>query len=305
MRTMAGRAGRAMVAVVAMAMGSPAPALADFSSLRAAASGVAVDGPLPSAPEPTVTLQTNPQAPPAASGPFLQSSPGVNVAKLFTTGPITVGARAAGVADGDHLGFVEATAIIERPSLVGPEVAVAERLTTTCVAAAGGSTGRTLIEGGTLFGRPVDREPAPNTVVDLPGVGTVTLNQQSLTNAGGLTRLRVRAVHAVSTTSFGIGVLPRDVRIEAIVGEVECEAVGHAVNQPPPTTVPPSTTTTVGPPDATSSPPRGALPRTGGFSSLAAGIGLVVAGVGSLHAARGRGDRWRRPSRRARRQERP
>ena len=78
--------------------------------------------------------------------------------------------------------------------------------------------------GGFFLNTPVDFAPAPNTVINDPLYGTVTLNEQIVTNTPSAASITVNAVH--------IHRFPAD---DIILGQVHCDVTFAA---------PPTTTTT-------------------------------------------------------------
>ncbi len=76
-------------------------------------------------------------------------------------------------------------------------MATATSIASACYASGDGSTGTTVIQGGLLNGQPFGNgTPAPDTVVDVPGIGTVTLNEQVHSDVTGSASMTVNAVHA-------------------------------------------------------------------------------------------------------------
>jgi hypothetical protein len=96
--------------------------------------------------------------------------------------------------------------------------------------ASGNDTGTTLV-GASVLGTPVSAAPPPNTVVELPGIGFVILNEQFCDNGASLTAgcadgtghagLTVRAIRVVVTVPDN----PRGVKTgEVIVAEAHSDA---------------------------------------------------------------------------------
>jgi len=240
---------------------SPA-ARADVDSVQGAATGVIVSGFLGAIPPtPTVALAADESSPPAALGPFTGSGAATSLAAfpgLFSTGALSVATSAGRLAGEDHTGFVEARAMVQNVD-AGAGMATATSIASSCNAGGDGSTGTTVIQGGLLNGQPFGNgTPTPNTVVDVPGIGTVTLNEQVHSDVAGSASMTVNAVHARYASGPG-GILPAGQSADAIIGQVVCRAVGPDVNLPTTTTtVPPTvppTTTTIVPPTTTLVPP--------------------------------------------------
>ncbi len=261
----------------------PPAARADVDSVQGVATGVIVSGffgAIP--PTPTVALAADEMSPPAALGPFTGSGAATSLAGfpgLFSTGALSVTTSAGRLAGENHTGFVEARTMVQNVN-AGAGMATATSISSACNASGDGSTGTTTIQGGLLNGQPFGNgTPAPNTVVDVPGIGTVTLNEQVHSDIAGSASMTVNAVHARYSSGPG-GLLPAGQSAEAIIGQVVCGAIGPDVNVPT-TTVPqtPTTTTVVvvttvvrGTPTAE---PK--LPTTGSESYL--GLGLLALGA--------------------------
>lgn len=287
----------ACLAVVVQA----SPAFADIHSVSGSASGVSVSGDLGViAPTPNVALSADESSPPSALGPFTASAASVTLPtslpfNVFSTGPLMVSTSAANVVGDNAAGSVQAQALVQNVVL-GPNFATATSIASSCTADGDGARGTTVIQGGLLNGVPFPPtpNPAPNTVVPVPGLGTVTLNEQIPTSTvnpmGTSAKVVVNAVHA-RFASGGGGILPQDQTAEAIIAQVVCDAAGSN-----PT---PSTTTTVAPttlPPAPVAPPpapAGRLPTTGSDNLLPLGVlalalgGLVRLAVGTSGRRRG------------------
>lgn len=267
----------------------PPAARADVDSVQGTATGVIVSGFLGAIPPtPTVALAADEMSPPAALGPFTGSGAATSLAGfpgLFSTGALSVATSAGKLAGEDHTGFVEARAMVQNVN-AGASMATATSIASACNASGDGSTGTTVIQGGVLNGQPFGNgTPAPNTVVDVPGIGTVTLNEQVHSDVAGSASMTVNAVHARYSSGPG-GILPGGQSAEAIIGQVVCRAIGPDVNVPTTTTVVPRTvpttttvvavTTAVG--VTTTAAPK--LPTTGSESAL--GLGLLALGAAAL-----------------------
>jgi hypothetical protein len=265
-------------------------AWADVDVVEGGATGVIVTGFLGSIPPtPTVALSADESSPPTALGPFAVSHAGVSLPGfpgLFSTGALAVSTSAGDVAGDNHGGFVQAAASAQNVN-AGLGMATATSITSTCRADGSGSTGTTVIEGGMLNGQPfANGTPAPNTVVDVPGIGTVTLNEQVRNDVPGSAHITVNAVHARYAAGPG-GILPMDQSAEAIIGQVVCQATGPDVNVTTTTTTPTTTTSippaTVAPPTITPRPTRpaaDALAESGSESYLVLGVLGILAARG-------------------------
>ena len=280
----------AIVGLAGLAILVPAaPAAADVDSVAGGATGVSVTGDLGTIPPtPTVSLSADETSSPAALGPFTDTVASVNLPSslpfnVFSTGPLAAATSAGGLAGADPAGFVEARALVQTVVL-GPNVATATSIASSCRAEDGAATGTTVIQDGMLLGQPFPptNTPAPNTVVPVEGLGTVVLNEQMVTSSVGANgettrQLVVNAVHARFTSSAAGGILPQDQEAEAVIGQVICQVTSSA---PPTTTTAPPTPTTAAPAPTLAAPTRGSLPETGGDNMLP--LGLVAIGGGGL-----------------------
>jgi len=179
----------------------------------------------------------------------------------------------------------------------------AELVTAECTAN-GGVMGSSSLVNAELAGVPLDVAPGPNTVIEIAGLGTVTLNRQTVTkDAEGNDTITVEAIVVELDATVPVSVLPPElggllppdlqdlvsVAGELVVSSVTCTAAPDAVppsSGPTPTSAPGGGGTgTTAPP-----PPAGELPRTGGGSSTGTiaglGVALVAAGALSLAASR-------------------
>jgi hypothetical protein len=272
----AGTIAAGCIAVVFAVLVPASPAFADVDSISGGATGVSITGDLGTIPPtPTVSLSANETSPPSA---LLPSSLPFNV---FSTGPLAVATSAGKLAGEDPAGFVEARALVQTVVL-GPNVATAMSIASSCTADDRGATGATVIEGGMLNGQPFPPTPTPppNTVIAVPGIGTVTLNEQRATTSVGPTggvsrRLVVNAVHARFSSTAAGGILPREQTAEAVIGQAVCEAASTETSVPSTTTV-----TTPSPTTATVAGSRRALAETGADNALP--LGLLALGSGGL-----------------------
>jgi hypothetical protein len=81
-------------------------------------------------------------------------------------------------------------------SLAGGAVKASLANTSCRIDSAGNVTVTTSFAGLTVLGNSVSASPPPNTTVPLPGVGTVTLNEQTSTvGQGGTRSITVNAIH--------------------------------------------------------------------------------------------------------------
>lgn len=241
---------------------SAGPASADVTTVGGGAYGVssAVTAPAPvgqitTVPTPSVTL------PPAGGGPLTTTIRSATVPGLLTTGVITV--STAGGTTVSHLRTAQSTSTVDGADL-GDGTVSATTVSSRCASNGNGSAGATTLSGVT--GLPgASSQPAPNTVVQVNGLGPVTLNEQTVVNQrGSRTEIVVNAIHVRLTPGT---VATSD---DIIIGQSRCAAFGPDV----------LTTAGAGP----TVPGAGALPdlpRTGAdlWQPTLAGGGLLVVGL--------------------------
>ena len=141
-------------------------------------------------------------------------TPGVVVPLVISVGLLEACTRGAGVVNAGHLAFSESRAAVADVQLGTTNLGV---VTGECRADGNGAVGSTTIVG--TSGLP--QNPLPNTVPSIlpPGLVSLVLNEQIVTNTLGTATITVRAVHA---TLLGA--------IDIIIGEATCSALGPDVN---------------------------------------------------------------------------
>lgn len=159
-----------------------------------------------SGPAPSVTL------PAAGGGPFTASQLSANVPGVLSAGLIDVSTQGGlGAA-----GFVRSSAQIANVSALTGTVTASSVGSSCAIDAAGVVTGSTTLVNALLLGGSLAAKPAPNTVVAIPLVGTITLNEQTTTTGpGGNRSITVNAAHLRLT-----GVLTGDV----ILAQARCSS---------------------------------------------------------------------------------
>jgi hypothetical protein len=147
-------------------------------------------------PAPSVTL------PPTGGGPFMASLASLVFPGLVETKVQSVSTQGAL----GPSGFVTSSAQVATLSAAGGAVK-ANLVGTSCrIDSAGNTTGATSFVGLTVLGTSVSASPPPNTPVPLPGIGMLTLNEQSSTvGPGGLRSITVNAVHLHLAGTLGNG----------------------------------------------------------------------------------------------------
>ncbi|HEV3169251.1 MAG TPA: choice-of-anchor P family protein [Actinocrinis sp.] len=201
-------------------------------SRRWLAAGAAVLGGLLCAATPAQAALTSPQAEAyvvsanafgsflaVAPTPFSTYSPGGTQTLVgLTVGPFATSSTLTSTTAGDPTnGTASASATVEQLGVnLGPALSASlTGVNATCNATPSGATGNGIITAGsiTALGLPalaLTANALPNTVLGIPGVVTVTLNEQS-TDANGV--LTVNAVHIKVLSGNGADV---------IVGQAQC-----------------------------------------------------------------------------------
>lgn len=197
-------------------------AAADVTEVSGGAYGESVDvttlggSNVTSGPLPSVTL------PPGGGGPFTASVGGANVPGYLSAGVMNVSTEGGNL--GSHQGFATSSASVANANALSGRV-TADVVRSQCTSNGDGSSGSSTLTNARVLGTPVAVNPAPNTVIPLPGIGTVTLNEQIRpTNGPGDTSIIVRAIHIrldVAGGSLGQG--------DIIIAESRCGARGPDV----------------------------------------------------------------------------
>ena len=198
------------------------PARADVNFTRGGAFGESVDVTLAgtdinSGPTPVVTL------PPTGGGPFTDNLAQVDLPDALLAQVLQVSTEGAlGPA-----GFVESSADVANVR-IGPAaspVLEATAVHSECRADSLGSTGTASLASLEIGGEGGALEPPPNTVIPVPGVGEIRLNEQiSSSTRGeeeGVTNITVNAIHVVFDGPLGTG--------DIIISQSRCEVQGPNV----------------------------------------------------------------------------
>ena len=175
-------------------------------------------------------------------GPTQSSSLPVDVVGLLHVGVLNSRVEGGGVAAGEpagHFGFSQARASVA-DVIVALGALSLDAIETQCKSDGTGSTGFTEIVGGVLGGNPLISSPIANTSLSVPGVLTVTLNEQTIANSVGSTSIRVRGAHV----SVLPGLLSLVGVVDIVLAETNCAATGPDVNVVPTTTTTSTSTTT-------------------------------------------------------------
>jgi hypothetical protein len=158
-------------------------------------------------PAPSVTL------PSTGGGPFTASLTSIVLPGLLETKAGSVSTQ--GVFGPS--GFVTSSAQVATLSAANGAVKASLVGTSCRIDSAGNTTGTTNFGSLTVLGIPASAGPPANTTVPLPGVGTLTLNEQTSTvGPGGLRSITVNGIHLHLAGALGTG--------DVIVSQSRCTA---------------------------------------------------------------------------------
>jgi hypothetical protein len=147
-------------------------------------------------PTPSVTL------PPTGGGPFTANLASFVLLGLLETKAESVSTQGVFGASG----FVASSAQAATVSAAGRAVTASLVATSCRIDAAGNTTGTTSFASLTVLGIPVSASPPANAVIPLPGVGTLTLNEQtSAIGPGGHRSITVNGIHLHLAGVLGTG----------------------------------------------------------------------------------------------------
>lgn len=170
-----------------------------------------------SGPAPTVTLPAG-----GSATPVTASLASVNVAVL-TTGVLNVSTQGTAGPSGS----VTSSATVANPAVgLGLlNVLSATVVGSSCTSNEAGSTGTTTLAGLKLLGLPATVATAPNTTVNVLGVGILHVNEQILTGSGASTGITVNALRLeINAGALGNGSI--------IIGQSVCGVTGTGVVVP-------------------------------------------------------------------------
>ena len=232
------------IPIAAIVLATIAPsAQADVDSVSASAFAASVQSSLlGNVIAPTPFNSGSATEPVDSFGPTQSSSLPVDVIGLLHVGVLNSRVEGSGVAADEpagHFGSSQARASVA-DVIVALGALSLDAIETQCKSDGTGSTGFTEIVGGILGGNALISTPVANTSLSVPGILTVTLNEQTISNAIGSTSIRVRGAH--------ISVLPGLLSllgvVDIVLAETNCAATGPDVNVTPTTS---TTTTTTAP----------------------------------------------------------
>jgi hypothetical protein len=238
----------AVVASFAMAVGTP-PASAEVTAVDGGAFGVQVGVSLLGI---STTLAATPSValPPAGGGPFTSNVASVNLPGVLTTGLLTTSTQGGNL--NSHAGFATSDASVVNVNVLAGLV-TANAIATTCTSNGDGSTGSTTLTGASVSGiGNLAVNPAPNTTLTIPGVATITLNEQTRTDTVGvISTITVSAIHVHLSGVLAAG--------DIYVSRSVCEVTGPDVlTEEPPATPDPGEPTAPADPGAPTGTPTDA-----------------------------------------------
>ena len=120
-----------------------------------------------SGPLPSVVL-------PSTGGSVTRNVVGVHQVDLLSTGALTVSTDGTVSPSPQSHSFAEVAGVDVATGALTAEVVRSE-----CNSTADGSSGTTTLSGRRCSGSMIEAEPAPNTTIDLGGIGTLILNEQT------------------------------------------------------------------------------------------------------------------------------
>ncbi len=234
----------AVAASFAVVLSAP-PAAAEVTAVDGGAFGVQVGVSLLGI---STTLVATPSVslPPTGGGPLTSSLASVNLPGVLSTGLLNTSTEGGNL--NSHAGFATSDAsVVDVNVLAG--LVTADAIATTCTSNGDGSTGSTTLTGASVAGvGSLAVNPAPNTTLTIPGVATITLNEQTRTDTVGvISTITVSAIHVHLSGVLATG--------DVYVSRSMCEVTGPDVlTEEPPATPDPGEPTAPGDPGT---PPTG------------------------------------------------
>ena len=167
-------------------------------------------------PTPSVTLPSS-----GSASAITQSLASVTATGLLSTGVLNVSTQ------GTPGSNVQSSASVANVNV--PTVLSATAIGANCEAAADGTlSGSSTLTTATVGGVAVAADPAPNTVIQLAGLATVTLNEQTETGVG-------TADPQIVVNAIDIKLLPGLASLgtgSIVIGHAECSQEGGSVSTP-------------------------------------------------------------------------
>jgi Tol biopolymer transport system component len=201
---------------------SPAPTapppLGDVDLVDGSAFGVSVTSALGvGVVSPTPSAAGSAHEPEDGYGPVSPVGP-VNVLDVVTARLLDARTQGSGVAGENHLGSATSSARAGALNVLG--ALSADAVSSTCTSDGDGSRGSTNLLNASAAGKPLVDAPAANLHVDVPGLASLTLNEQIVSNVPGDTNITVNGLHLTTLPT------PAGAVLDVIVAQSRCRAVG-------------------------------------------------------------------------------
>jgi hypothetical protein len=219
----------------------PSPAGADVTQVGGGAFGTQVGVTLLALPAVSVGPTPSVVVPNTGGGPISDSLATINLPGVLTTGVLNVSTQGANL--GTHAGIAQSSAQVAGVAAL-TNALTADLVSSSCISNGDGSSATTTLANANVLGTGViSANPAPNTVINVANVASITFNEQVTSNVPGVeTSVTVNAVHVRLDAAVGNG--------DIILAQSRCLASGPDVLIAPPTTPPTS------PPEAVVLVPR-------------------------------------------------
>lgn len=172
--------------------------------------------------------------PATGGGPFSDSLITVDAPGVVTTGVLNVSTQGARL--GEHAGNAQSSAQVAGVAAL-VDVLTADLVTSSCTSNGDGSSATTTLANANVSGiGAIGANPAPNTVITVADVATITFNEQTRSDVPGQqTSITVNAIHVRLNALVGTG--------DIVIAQSQCSAIGPDVLAPapvPPVTTPPA-----------------------------------------------------------------
>jgi hypothetical protein len=182
-----------------------------------AATAVVLNIPLDLAATPSVAL------PATGSAMVTDSRAAVTVPGLLSAAIATTSAQGALGAAGSGRSTADVTGLVVGNALV--TALTADAVSSSCTSNEAGSSGDTTVAGLWVLGTPLAVATAPNTTLDVPGVGTLHVNEQTAAGAAPSSSITVTALRLeLDVPGLATG--------EIVVGRSVCGVTGTGVVVP-------------------------------------------------------------------------
>jgi hypothetical protein len=223
-RRRAARLAAVAAMIPVLAVGTAGAAHADVTSVEGSAAGISAVlstpllGPVVLAPTPTVTL------PPTGSAtPLTDATLGVDVAGLVAAGVSEVSTQGT-LGPGGSVSSSAEVADVRVGAALAP-VLTLRAVSSRCTATEAGVSGDTTVADATVLGVPLRLDTAPNTVLQIAGLGTLHVNEQVVTGEAPNATITVNAVR-VELDVLGLA------GGEVVIGQSVCGLEGTGVVVP-------------------------------------------------------------------------